>query len=151
MLVHLARGAVLYPTSNRGGVAEEAISGLLTRVEPARRPGGRPKIAPELRPLIKRMWQANPKWGSPRIVSEFKMLGIDVAKSTVEQYKARRGKPPSPSWRTFLEQHAHELASIDFFIVPTATLKVLFVLLVLVHDWRRIVHFNVWGGRISNS
>ena len=104
---------------------------------------GRPKIAPELRQLIKRMWQANPTWGSPRIVAELKMLGIDVAKSTVEQYKPTRGKPPSPSWRTFLEQHAHELASIDFFVVPTATLKVLFVLVVLVHDRRRIVYFNV--------
>ncbi len=104
---------------------------------------GRPKIALELRQLIKRMWQANPTWGSPRIVSELKMLGIDVAKSTVERYKPRHRKPPSPSWRTFLEQHAHELASIDFFVVPTATLKVLFVLVVLVHDRRRIVHFNV--------
>ena len=72
-----------------------------------------------------------------------KMLGIDVAKSTVERYKPRHHKPPSPSWRTFLEQHAHELASIDFFVVPTATLKVLFVLVVLVHDRRQIVHFNV--------
>ena len=104
---------------------------------------GRPKIALELRQLIKRMWQANPTWGSPRIVSELKMLGIDVAKSTVERYKPRHHKPPSPSWRTFLEQHAHELASIDFFVVPTATLKVLFVLVVLVHDRRQIVHFNV--------
>ena len=104
---------------------------------------GRPKIALELRQLIKRMRQANPTWGSPRIVSELKMLGIDVAKSTVERYKPRHRKPPSPSWRTFLEQHAHELASIDFFVVPTATLKLLFVLVVLVHDRRRIVHFNV--------
>ena len=104
---------------------------------------GRPKIAPELRQLIKRMWQANLTWGSPRIVSELQMLGIAVAKSTVERYKPRYRKPPSPSWRTFLEQHAHELASIDFFVVPTATLKVLFVLVVLVHDRRRIVHFNV--------
>ncbi len=53
-------------------------------------------------------------WGSPRIVSELRMLGIDVAKSTVERYKPRHRKPPSPSWTTFLEQHAHELASIDF-------------------------------------
>jgi len=71
------------------------------------------------------------------------MLGIDVAKSTVKRYKPRHRKPPSPSWRTFLEQHAHELASIDFFVVPTARLKVLFVLVVLVHDRRRIVHFKL--------
>jgi hypothetical protein len=71
------------------------------------------------------------------------MLGIDVANSPVERYKPRHRKPPSPSWRTFLGQHAEELASIDFFVVPTARLKVLFVLVVLVHDRRRIVHFNV--------
>jgi len=141
MLVRLAAGAVLRPTANRGGVAEEAISGLLACLEPTW--PGRPKIAPELRQLIKRVWQANPTWGSPRIVSELKMLGIHVAKAIVERYNPRLGKPPSPSWRTFLEQHAHELASIDFFVVPTAALKVLFVLVVLVHGRRRIVHFNV--------
>jgi putative transposase len=104
---------------------------------------GRLKIAPELRKLIKRMWQANPTWGSPRIVSELKMLGIDIAKSTVEQYKPTSSRPSSPNWRTFLEQHAHELAAVDFFVVPTASLKVLFVLVVLAHDRRRVVHFNV--------
>ena len=104
---------------------------------------GRPKIAPELQQLIKRMWQANPAWGSPRLVSELKMLGIEVAKSTIELYKPKRVKPPSPTWKTFLEQHAHELASIDFFVVPTVALKVLFVLVVLTHDRRRIAHFNV--------
>ena len=82
-------------------------------------------------------------WGSPRIVAELKMLGIDVAKSTLERYKPRHRKPPSPSWRTFLEQHAHELASIDFFVVPTARLKVLLALVILVHGRRRIVNFNV--------
>jgi hypothetical protein len=76
---------------------------------------GRPKIAPELRQLIKRMWRANPMWGSPRIVSELKMLGIDVAKSTVERHQPRPRKPPSPHWRTFLGQPAHELASNDCF------------------------------------
>jgi transposase InsO family protein len=104
---------------------------------------GRPKIAPQLRRLIRRMWRANPTWGSPRIVLELRMLGIDVARSTVEQYKLKSGKPPSPTWKTFLNQHAHELVSIDFFVVPTVTFKVLFVFVVLAHDRRRIVHFNV--------
>ena len=106
-------------------------------------PPGRPQIAPELRQLIRRMWQANPTWGSPRIVAELQKLGIEVAKSTVEKYKPRGERLPSATWRTFLDLHLKELVAIDFFIVPTATFKVLFVFLVLSHDRRRIVHFNV--------
>jgi putative transposase len=105
---------------------------------------GRPRISPELRKLIGRMWGANPTWGAPKIVAELAMLGIDVAKSTVEKYKPKRtGPPSSPTWRTFLDQHVRDLVSIDFFIVPTATFRVLFVFIVLAHDRRRIVHFNV--------
>ncbi len=89
------------------------------------------------------MWQANPTWGSPKIVAELAKLGIDVAKSTVEKYRPKRAEPPSPTWRTFLDQHVRDLVSIDFFIVPTATFRVLFVFIVLAHDRRRIVHFNV--------
>ena len=107
-----------------------------------RRPG-RPKIAPELRQLIKRMWRSNPTWGSPRIVAELRKLGIDVAKSTVERYKPHRERLPSATWRTFLDLHLKDLVAIDFFVVPTATFRVLFVFVVLAHDRRRIVHFNV--------
>jgi len=92
---------------------------------------GRPRISPELRKLIGRMWEANPTWGAPKIVAELAMLGIDVAKSTVEKYKPKRTGPPSPTWRTFLDQHVRDLVSIDFFIVPTATFRVLFVFIVL--------------------
>jgi transposase InsO family protein len=89
------------------------------------------------------MWQANPTWGSPRIVAELRKLGIHVAKSTVEKYQPCRDKPPSPTWRTFLNQHVQDLVAIDFFLVPTSTFRVLFVFVVLAHDRRRIVHFNV--------
>jgi transposase InsO family protein len=82
-------------------------------------------------------------WGSPKIVAELAMLGIDVAKSTVEKYKPKRTGPPSPTWRTFLDQHVRDLVSIDFFIVPTVKFRILFVFIVLAHDRRRIVHFNV--------
>ncbi len=75
---------------------------------------GRPQIAPELQKLIKRMWQANPTWGSPRIVAELQKLGIEVAKSTVEKYRPHAGRPPSSSWRTFLDQHASVLSHIDW-------------------------------------
>ena len=64
---------------------------------------GRPRISPELRKLIGRMWEANPTWGSPKIVAELAMLGIDVAKSTVEKYQPKRAGSPSPTWRTFLD------------------------------------------------
>ncbi len=104
---------------------------------------GRPPISPELQRLIRRMWQANPTWGSPRIVGELHMLGIDVAKSTVEKYRPKWGRPTTPSWTTFLRQHIRDIVAIDFFTVPTARLRVLFVLIVLAHDRRRIVYFNV--------
>ncbi len=104
---------------------------------------GRPAISLELRHLIRRMWQANPTWGSPRIVAELQKLGIDIAKSTVEKYRPKSHKPTSPSWRTFLKQHMRDTVAIDFFTVPTARLRVLFVLVVLAHDRRRVVSFNV--------
>lgn len=104
---------------------------------------GRPAISPELRCLIRRMWQANPTRGSPRIVGELRMLGIHIAKSTVEKYRPRTLTPRSPSWQTFLTQHLSEFVAIDFFTVPTVRFTVLFVFLVVAHDRRRILHFNV--------
>lgn len=104
---------------------------------------GRPAISRELRNLIRRMWQANPTWASPRIVGELRMLGIDIAKSTVEIYRPKLRKPPSPSWRTFLKQQMRETVTIDFFTVPTARLRVLFVLIILSRDRRKVVHFNM--------
>lgn len=104
---------------------------------------GRPAVAQEIRALIQDMWQANPTWGSPRIVGELRKLGIDVAKSTVETYRVRPHRPPSPTWKTFLKNHVQDLVSLDFFVVPTVTHKVLFVLVMLAHERRRIVHFHV--------
>jgi hypothetical protein len=89
------------------------------------------------------MSEANVGWGSPRIVGELHKLGIDVAKSTVEKYRVRSRKPPSPTWKAFLNNHVRDLVSIDFFVVPTVRYKVLFVLVILTHHRRRIVHFNV--------
>jgi putative transposase len=100
-------------------------------------------MAKEIRTLIQDMWQANPTWGSPRIVGELHKLGIDVAKSTVEKYRVRRCKPPSPTWKTFLNNHVKDLVTLDFFVVPTVTCKVLFVIVILAHHRRRVVHFNV--------
>jgi putative transposase len=104
---------------------------------------GRSAVAREVCALIQDMWQANPTWGSPRIVGELRKLGIDVAKSTVEKYRVRPQKPPSPTWKTFLTNHVHDLVALDFFVVPTVRHKVLFVLVILAYHRRRVVHFNV--------
>ena len=89
------------------------------------------------------MSEVNVGCGSPRIVGELHKLGIDVAKSTVEKYRVRSRKPSSPTWKAFLKNHVRDLVSIDFFVVPTVSNKVLFVLVVLAHHRRRVVHFNV--------
>jgi len=104
---------------------------------------GRPTIAKEVRTLIRDMWQANPTWGSPRIMGELRKLGIDVTKSTVEKYRVRPQTPSSPTWKTFLANHVQDLVALDFFVVPTVRHTVLFVLVILSHHRRRIVHFNV--------
>jgi hypothetical protein len=77
------------------------------------------------------------------MVGELRKLGIEVAKSTVEKYCARPKKPPSPTWKAFLHNHVKDLVSVDLFIVPTVTFGVLFVLVILAHERRRIVHVNV--------
>src|SRR5437879_2759483 len=89
------------------------------------------------------MSQANPLWGAPRIHGELLKLGIKVAPSTVAKYLRRHGKPPSQTWRAFLVNHAEQMASIDFFTVPTVTFRVLFVFVVLAHARRRVLHFQV--------
>jgi transposase InsO family protein len=104
---------------------------------------GRPAIAKEVRALIRAMWQSNPTWGAPRIVGELQKLGIDVAKATVEKYRVRPRQLPSPTWKAFLNNHVKDLAAMDFCVVPTVTFKVLFVLVILAHERRRIVHVNV--------
>ena len=89
------------------------------------------------------MHAANPLWGAPRIHGEVLKLGFTVSQSTVATYLGRRDDPPSQTWRTFLTNHVSQLASIDFFTVPTATFRVLLVFVVVSHDRRRIVHLNV--------
>jgi hypothetical protein len=76
-------------------------------------------------------------------VGKLRKLGIEVAKSTVEKHRVPLEKPPTPTWKTFLNNHRQDLVSLDFFIVPTVTYKVLFVLLILTHQRRRVVHFHV--------
>ena len=87
--------------------------------------GGRPRINPELRELIRGMWRSNPTWGKRRIQSELCKIGIDVSDSTVWRYRPPQDSPPSQSWRTFLENHVRDIVAVDFFVVPTATFRVL--------------------------
>jgi putative transposase len=109
----------------------------------ARAVAGRPRLSRQIRALVVRMAQANPLWGAPRIHGELQKLGIDVAERTVSRLLPKRRSPPSQTWRTFLTNHVRDLVSIDFFTVPTARLRVLFVFVVLAHDRRRVLHFNV--------
>jgi len=105
--------------------------------------GGRPQVHPEIQTLIIRMAVANPLWGAPRIHGELLKLGINVAERTVSRLMPKRRPRPSQTWRTFLANHVRDLVSPDFFTVPTARLRVLFVLIVLAHHRRRVIHFNV--------
>ena len=104
---------------------------------------GRPKISEEVRELIRTMSRMNPTWGSPRIVGELAKLGISVWPSTVKKYMVKADKPPSQTWRTFLKNHAREIVSIDFIVVPTVRFKMLYVLVFLSLEKRRVIHFNV--------
>ncbi len=108
-----------------------------------RRRPGRPGVAPEIRELIRDMCRANPLWGVPRVHGELAKLGISISQAAVSKYMIRHRRPPSQTWRSFLDNHVKDLVSVDFFTLPTATFRVLFVFIVLRHDRRRILHFNV--------
>jgi putative transposase len=105
---------------------------------------GRPSVDQARLTLIRQMWSSNPTWGSKRIQAELAKLGIRVSDSTIRKYrpKARR-HPGEQTWKTFLQNHAKEFISVDFFTVPTATFRVLYVFLVLSHERRKVLHFNV--------
>ena len=103
----------------------------------------RPGLAREARELIRKLSLANALWGAPRIHGELLKLGIDLSQATVAKYMVRTRKPPSQTWRAFLNNHASQLASADFFVVPTVTFRLLFVFVVLSHRRRQVIHFNV--------
>src|SRR5437870_9046387 len=105
--------------------------------------GGRPPVSAEIKALVSRMVAANPLWGAPRIHAELLKLGVDLAERTVSRLMPKHRPRPSQTWRTFLANHVRDLVSLDFFTVPTAVLRVLFVLVVLPHHRTRAVHFNV--------
>ena len=109
----------------------------------SRRRLGRPSVARDIRALIRTMSEANPLWGAPRIHGELLKLGIAVSQATVATYMVRRRRPPSQIWRTFLANHVGQMVAADFFVVPTATCRLLFVLVLLAHERRRVVRIAV--------
>jgi putative transposase len=109
----------------------------------SRRRTGRPAVPTDVRALIRTMSRANPLWGAPRIHGEFLKLGLDVSQASVAKYMVRRDKPPSQTCRTFLANHLQQIAAADFFVVPTGTCRLLFVLVILAHERRRVVHIAV--------
>jgi transposase InsO family protein len=103
----------------------------------------RPQIDHSLRDLIQRMSRENPRWGASRIHGELLMLGFEVAQSTVSKYIVRPSRPPSQSWKTFLQNHAEAIAAIDMCVVPTATFDLLVAFLVVGHGRRQLLWFEV--------
>src|SRR6476469_6068472 len=101
--------------------------------------GGRPKIDADLRALIRRMSAENPLWGAPRIHGELLKLGFEVAQSSVAKYMVKRCGPPSQGWRTFLRNHASEIAAVDLFVVPTIGFDLLYVLVIVRMARRNLV------------
>lgn len=104
---------------------------------------GRPKVPVEIRQLIREMSLANPLWGAPRIHGELLKLGIDIGQTSVAKYMARRRRPPSQGWRTFLRNHADGIAAMDLFVVPTISFRFLYGLLIVRHDRRRLLWLGV--------
>jgi putative transposase len=82
-------------------------------------------------------------WRAPRIHGELKMLDIAISERTVSRILRRLRRPPSQTGKAFLHDHLGHMASTDFFTVPTITMKVLFVFIVLEHRRRQVLHFNV--------
>lgn len=109
----------------------------------SRRRVGRPTVPLEVRTQIRTMSEANPLWGAPRIHGELLKLGIDVGQASVAKYMVRRRQPPSQTWRSFLRNHRGQITAVDFFVVPTAACRLLFVVIMLAHDRRRVVHVAV--------
>ena len=105
--------------------------------------GGRPLIEADLRALIRRMSIENPLWGAPRIHGELLKLGFAVAQSSVARYMVKRRGPPSQGWRTFLRNHAPDIAAMDLFVVPTIGFNLLYAFVIVRLDRRDLVWINV--------
>ena len=113
--------------------------------------GGRPQIDVELRTLIRRMSIENLLWGAPRIHGELLKLGVSVAQSTVVTYMVKRRGSPSQGWRTFLRNHAPDIAAMDLFVVPTIGFKLLYGFVIVGLSRRELVWINVTTNPTAES
>ena len=104
---------------------------------------GRPSVDREVSKLIREMSRSNPLWGAPRIHGELLKLGIEISQATVAKYMVRRRGEPSPTWRSFLRNQAEGVAAIDMFVVASASFRLLYVMIILAHDRRKIVRAAV--------
>jgi putative transposase len=106
--------------------------------------GRRPKVSQELRTLIRTMAAENSGWGAPKIHGELLKLGFEISERTVARYmpRLRRGDP-GKRWLAFLANHREAIVAIDFFAVPTLTLKLIYCFFVIEHGRRRILHVNI--------
>lgn len=109
----------------------------------SRRRRGRPEKDQELIQLIRRMWRLNPTWGGPRIRDELAKLGLQASTATIRKYRPKSRRRPSQDWWTFLRNHAGAIAALDFLQVPKVTGRLLYVLIVMTHERRKVVHFNI--------
>src|SRR5271154_3769387 len=105
--------------------------------------GGRARIEIELRALIRQMSTENQLWGAPQIHGELLKLGFSVAQSTVAKYMVKHRGPPSQGWRTFLRNHAPDIAAMDLFVVPTIGFELLYGFVIVRIDRRDLVWINV--------
>ena len=106
--------------------------------------GGRPMMNGEVILLIKKMANENPTWGAPRIHSELLLLGYKISESTVLRYMPKKGKRTNgQNWKTFLKNHSKDIIAIDFLTVPTINFKLMYVLVIIEHHRRKLIHFNV--------
>jgi putative transposase len=133
-------------------MAAHTIQALLAESIAAKRT--RARVYLEIRNLVRTMAVANPIWGAPRIQGELLKLGIEISARTVSRLMPKKDRKPTQTWMTFLRNHVGQVVSIDFFTVATVPLRVLYVFIVLAHDRRRVLHFNVtehptviWAGQ----
>jgi len=104
---------------------------------------GRPSVDHEIRDLIRQMSSGNPLWGAPRIHGELLKLGIEISQATGAKYMVRRRGAPSSTWRSFLRNRAEGIAAIDMFVVASASFRLLYVMIILARDRRKIVRTAV--------
>jgi transposase InsO family protein len=133
-------GSHHHPARDARALAQGRLSLLLALK--SRPQGGRPQIDTELRGLIRRMSVENPLWGAPRIHGELLKLGFEVAQSSVAKYMVKRRGPPSQEWRTFLHNHAPDIAAMDLFVVSIG-FDLLYAFVIMRLDRRDLVWINV--------